>query len=98
MVIAYEPVWAIGTGLTATPEDAQNTHAGIRKLISDKCMCGVHADSPEPLSSLGARAFWQHSLSMGVAGSCRLAVTRVNVLPRKLEKKVRTKLEPLSHL
>ena len=36
VVIAYEPVWAIGTGLTATPEDAQNTHTGIRKLFSEK--------------------------------------------------------------
>merc|ERR1712187_872797 len=36
VVIAYEPVWAMGTGLTATPEDAQATHAGIRKLISEK--------------------------------------------------------------
>merc|ERR1712203_969331 len=34
VVIAYEPVWAIGTGLTATPEDAQETHAGIRMLIA----------------------------------------------------------------
>merc|ERR1712193_37569 len=34
VVIAYEPVWAIGTGLTATPEDAQATHKGIRDLIA----------------------------------------------------------------
>merc|ERR1719230_2035279 len=34
VVLAYEPVWAIGTGLTATPEDAQATHAGIRQLIA----------------------------------------------------------------
>lgn len=32
-VIAYEPVWAIGTGLTATPEQAQAVHAYIRELI-----------------------------------------------------------------
>lgn len=35
-VIAYEPVWAIGTGKTATPDMAQETHAAIRKLIADK--------------------------------------------------------------
>jgi len=33
-VIAYEPVWAIGTGLTATPSQAQTVHAYIRQLIS----------------------------------------------------------------
>jgi triosephosphate isomerase len=36
LVIAYEPVWAIGTGLTATPEQAQEIHAFIRSLIADK--------------------------------------------------------------
>merc|ERR1711881_445957 len=41
VVIAYEPVWAIGTGLTATPEDAQATHAGIRKLIAEKASADV---------------------------------------------------------
>lgn len=33
-VIAYEPVWAIGTGLTATPEQAQEVHAEIRQLLA----------------------------------------------------------------
>ena len=32
-VVAYEPVWAIGTGITATPQQAQDVHAFIRKLI-----------------------------------------------------------------
>lgn len=34
LVIAYEPVWAIGTGLTATPAQAQEMHAFIRKWIA----------------------------------------------------------------
>jgi triosephosphate isomerase len=35
IVIAYEPIWAIGTGKTATPQDAQTTISFIRKLIVD---------------------------------------------------------------
>jgi triosephosphate isomerase len=33
VVIAYEPVWAIGTGKTATPQDAEAVHAFVRKVI-----------------------------------------------------------------
>jgi triosephosphate isomerase len=33
-VIAYEPVWAIGTGRTATPDQAQEVHAAIRELLA----------------------------------------------------------------
>jgi len=35
IVVAYEPVWAIGTGKTATPAQAQEVHAFIRKLLKD---------------------------------------------------------------
>jgi triosephosphate isomerase len=35
ITIAYEPVWAIGTGLTATPQQAQEVHAFIRKLLAN---------------------------------------------------------------
>ena len=34
MAIAYEPVWAIGTGRTATPEDASQVHSEIRRLLA----------------------------------------------------------------
>ena len=36
IVIAYEPVWAIGTGKTATAEQAQEIHAYIRKVVAEK--------------------------------------------------------------
>ena len=36
IIIAYEPVWAIGTGLTASPEDAQKMHQHIRGSIADQ--------------------------------------------------------------
>jgi triosephosphate isomerase len=35
VVIAYEPVWAIGTGKNATPADAQDAHAKIRAVVAD---------------------------------------------------------------
>jgi triosephosphate isomerase (TIM) len=36
VVIAYEPVWAIGTGLTATPAQAEEVHADLRKLLTER--------------------------------------------------------------
>ena len=35
IVVAYEPVWAIGTGLVATPEQAQAAHAVIRRVLGE---------------------------------------------------------------
>ena len=40
-MIAYEPVWAIGTGETATPEQAQEVHRQLRKWIRDNVSADV---------------------------------------------------------
>ena len=47
-VIAYEPVWAIGTGLTATPEQAQDVHRFIRTVLAER----TDADTAEQLRIL----------------------------------------------
>jgi len=36
VVIAYEPVWAIGTGKVATPEQAEAVHMDLRKILADR--------------------------------------------------------------
>lgn len=42
LIIAYEPVWAIGTGKTATPEQAQEVHAAIRQFLNQHSGVGEH--------------------------------------------------------
>ncbi|KAG4067058.1 hypothetical protein HA402_000049 [Bradysia odoriphaga] len=43
VVVAYEPVWAIGTGKTATPQQAQEVHAALRKWFTDNVSAAVSA-------------------------------------------------------
>jgi len=41
IVIAYEPVWAIGTGVVATPQQAEDVHADLRRLLETRYNSGV---------------------------------------------------------
>ena len=41
IVIAYEPVWAIGTGKVATPQQAEEVHLGLRKIIAERYNASV---------------------------------------------------------
>lgn len=43
VVVAYEPVWAIGTGVTATPAQAQEVHAALRKWLVENVSAAVSA-------------------------------------------------------
>ena len=45
IIVAYEPVWAIGTGKTATAEQAEGIHAHIRKVLADKFGAQVAEDT-----------------------------------------------------
>ena len=54
LVVAYEPVWAIGTGKTATPEIAQAAHAFVKSLHASPVLYGgsVKPDNAEVLLGL----------------------------------------------
>ena len=55
LVVAYEPVWAIGTGKTATPEQAQEAHAFIKSLLDVPVLYGgsVKPDNAQELLGQG---------------------------------------------
>lgn len=75
-VVAYEPVWAIGTGLTATPEQAQEVHAAIRAHIA-----AANADVAEKVQILyggsvspatATELFAQQDIDGGLVGGASL--------------------------
>jgi triosephosphate isomerase (TIM) len=51
LIVAYEPVWAIGTGKTATPDQAQDAHAFVKRLLDAPVLYGgsVKPDNAEEL-------------------------------------------------
>jgi triosephosphate isomerase len=77
--IAYEPVWAIGTGQTATPAQAQEVHAAIRSLLSrhDPGAAAkariVYGGSVNPANALDL--FAQPDIDGGLVGGASLSVS-----------------------
>jgi triosephosphate isomerase len=78
-VVAYEPIWAIGTGKTASPEQAQAVHAVIRSLIADHD--AIIADSLRILyggsvkGSNAAELLGQKDIDGGLVGGASLDAT-----------------------
>jgi triosephosphate isomerase len=64
-VIAYEPLWAIGSGLSATPTQAQQVHASIRSRLDE-----IYGGSLKPESADGL--FEQQDIDGGLVGSASL--------------------------
>ncbi len=95
-IIAYEPVWAIGTGKTATPEEAQAVHLHIRKQImaADKDKNGEDSEIAAGLSILyggsikasNAQAlFSQADIDGGLVGGASLAASEFEQICRVFE-------------
>ncbi|WP_203293458.1 triose-phosphate isomerase [Luteirhabdus pelagi] len=79
IVVAYEPVWAIGTGETASPEQAQEMHASIRSSIAKHYSDGIaketailYGGSVKPDNA--AEIFGQEDVDGGLIGGASLKV------------------------
>ena len=79
LVVAYEPVWAIGTGLTASPEQAQDMHAFLRQCLAG--IAGVDAEATRLLYGGSVKAanakelFSQPDIDGALVGGAALDAT-----------------------
>ncbi len=90
-IIAYEPIWAIGTGLTASSEQAQNMHAHIRKVLANKYGQTI-ADSISILYGGSVKAanaveiFSQPDVDGGLVGGASLVAKEFVTIIQSLKK------------
>jgi triosephosphate isomerase len=89
VIIAYEPVWAIGTGVTATSDQAQEMHKYIRSIIAEKYgeevsedICILYGGSVKP--SNASELFNQPDIDGGLVGGASLQVEDfINIIKAK---------------
>ena len=90
-VIAYEPIWAIGTGRTASIEQAQDMHAHIRKLLANK----YGKETAESISILyggsvkaanAKEIFSQKDVDGGLVGGASLVAAEFTAIINSLKK------------
>lgn len=77
-VVAYEPVWAIGTGETATPAQAQAMHATIRSALPDRNACILYGGSVTA-ENAGA-LFAEDDIDGGLVGGASLEPASFNAI------------------
>ena len=92
LVIAYEPVWAIGTGVTASPEQAQDVHAFIRSRVE-----ALHGASPagavrilyggSVTASNASELFGQNDIDGGLIGGASLKADSFGTIVRAADRR-----------
>jgi triosephosphate isomerase len=82
-VVAYEPVWAIGTGETASPEQAQQVHRAIRNQLGEVGLRTRLLYGGSVKASNAAELFGQPDINGGLVGGASLeAIEFFNIVKR----------------
>lgn len=84
-IVAYEPIWAIGTGLTPTIEEIQTVHARVRAMLPDAALSILYGGSVKPANA--AEIFGQPDVDGGLVGGASLKASDFVPIMQALEEK-----------